>query len=140
MEYPDFELVKTIPFKSKYVCDKFRQYGIFGRMYYIPKPHKFDLWHFDLFEYDDTLYMVASEEMGCNVCIAKSADWEHFEIERTPLLNTYSNRNKGHYFQYFYKPTAIVQNDSLHLFYTAQSPHYNENNLLFHTVIPFNPK
>lgn len=133
LEEPDFVLTDTIPIVTKNVCDKFRQYRIGGHLYFVPSPHKFDMWHFDLFEYNGMLCMVASEEMGDNICMAVSKDWNHFEVVRTPLQNAHSSENLCGYRQYYYKPTAYVKDDTLHLYYTANAKGNHLHNQLFHS-------
>lgn len=126
LEEPDFVLTDTLPIVTKKVCDKFRQYKIGGRLYFVPIPHKFDLWHFDLFEYNDML------------CMAVSKDWNHFELVRTPLQNAHCSENLCGYFRYYYKPTAYVKDDTLHLLYTANEKDHHEHNLLFHSATHIN--
>ena len=46
-----------------------------------------------------------------------------------PLVNNHNNN----YSPCFYKPTAFVKNDTLHLFYTAIAQNDSNRNQLFHT-------
>ena len=119
IEEPDFKLIKRTPFKTKYICDKYKQLQIFGKNIFLPMPHKFDLWHFDLLEKDGTLYMIASEEMKDVVMIAESDDWENFKLHRKPLINAHSMENTLGYRQSYYKPTAIKYGKRVMLFITA---------------------
>lgn len=120
LERPDFRLAKQVPFRTKYICDKYKQFALFGHIFFIPVPHKFDLWHFDLMEKEGKLYMFASEEMGDVEMVAISKDWEHFDLKRKPLLNAHRMENHVGYRQYYYKPTAFVQDDGkIQFFYTS---------------------
>ena len=137
IEKPDFHLVKTVPFKTKYICDKYKQLKVFGHIYFIPLPHKFDLWHFDLFEKEGKLYMVASEEMKDVVMLAESNDWEHFCLIRKPLVNAHFMENYVGYRQQYYKPTVVWESDknSLQLYFTTHSQTELFNNVLFNADI-----
>ena len=119
LEQPDFKLLKKVPFRVNFVCDKFKQIKLFGHYFFIPKPHKFDLWHFDLFENSGNLYMVASEEDANVVMLAVSKDWENFRMIRKPLVNAFCMQNIVDYRQKFYKSTAIIEDKYLRFFYTA---------------------
>lgn len=120
LENPDFCLAKQVPLRSKYICDKYKQLAVFGHIFFIPVPHKLDLWHFDLMEKDGKLYMFASEEMGDVEMMAVSKDWEHFDMKRKPLLNAHRMENHVGYRQNYYKPTALVREDGkIQFFYTA---------------------
>ena len=122
LEKPDFKLLKKVPFKTKNVCDKIKQKRLFGHLFFIPKPHKFDLWHFDLFEKNDKLYMIASEEMKDVVMLAESEDWENFKLRRKPLINAHYMENYVGYRQTYYKPTAFVDKDgNAQIFYTINT-------------------
>lgn len=144
---PDFKLVDTIPFESVYTCDKAAQLRVFGDYLYMPKPQYHDLWHFDLFEYDNKLFMVSAaertdntqvEEKGDNIMLSVSDDWRHFKTIRKPLVNNHYTENYCGYRQYYYKPTAFVKNDTLHLFYTANAKDDPKRNQLYHTAAPIN--
>ena len=131
LENPNFRLLKTVPFESKYICDKYKQLKIFGHIFFIPIPHKFDLWHFDLLEKEGKLYMFASEEMGDVEMMAVSDDWEHFRLNRKPLINAHYMENIVKYRQEYYKPTAFLADDGrFNLFYTANPC----NNLYIHRL------
>jgi len=118
---PDFKLVDTIGFDTPLVCDKLFQKRVGGKIYYFPVPKRYDLWHFDLFEYGGKLFMVSCAEKDDNIMLSVSADWRHFKTSWKPLVNNHCSENYTGYRQYYYKPTAIVQNDSLYLFYTANA-------------------
>ena len=117
---PDFQLVKKVPFRTKYICDKYKQLKVFGHIFFIPIPHKFDLWHFDLLEKDGKLLMLASEEMGDVEMMAVSDDWEHFQLKRQPLINAHHMENHVGYRQNYYKPTAFLrEDDKIQFYYTT---------------------
>mgnify|MGYP003314403717 CR=1 FL=1 len=98
---------------------KIKRIKLFGHYFFFPKPHKFDLWHFDLFEKAGNLYMVASEEDADVVMLAVSEDWENFRMIRKPLINSFCMQNIVDYRQKYYKSTAIVEDENIRLFYTA---------------------
>lgn len=131
-----YQFVDTIPFKSCYTVDKCAQVRLFNHFFYCPKPLDHDLWHFDLFEYGEKLYMVSVAEKGDNIMLSVSEDWLHFQTFRKPLVNNHFTENYCGYRQYYYKPTAFVQNDTLHLFYTANAKDDPKRNKLFHSSMP----
>lgn len=134
---PDFKLIDTVKFNSTLTVDKLAQKKIFGKLRFIPKPLKFDLWHFDLVEYDNKLFMVSSSEKGDNVMFSVSKDGVHFKIKHTPLVNNHYSETYVGYRQYYYKPTAIIENGILHLFYTTNDKD-SPKNILLHSEIPVN--
>lgn len=136
LEQPNFERVKNVPFQTRYICNMFYPLTIFEHTYKIPQVYKFDLWHFDLFEYDGKLYMVASEEMKFDLMLAVSEDGDNFELLRTPLINSYVSMKENGYPQYYYKPTAWMSGDTLHLFYTANMRTDFMRHQLYHTSAP----
>ena len=136
LENPDFLLIDTIPFKSVYTCDKAVQLRLFGHIWYVPKPQYHDLWHFDFFEYVGKLYMVSVAEKGDNIMLSVSEDWKHFKTFHQPLVNNHYTENYCGYRQYYYKPTAFVKDDTLHLFYTANADDDANSNQLYHTAAP----
>jgi len=131
LKNPVFRLVDTLPFDNPLVCDKLFQKKIGKRIYYLPFPKRYDLWHFDLFEYDSKLFMVSCAEKDDNVMLSVSTDWKHFKTSWKPLINNHCSENYIGYRQYYYKPTAIVQNDSLYLYYTANAQDDPNRNQLF---------
>lgn len=132
LENPDFQLTKKVSFKTKYICDKYKKLKLFGHIFFIPVPHKFDLWHFDLMEHNNKLYMIMSEEMGDVIMMAKSDDWEHFSLIRKPLINAHYMENHVGYLQRYYKPTAYVQDSGeLHIFYTTNPSSRNQAHKLY---------
>lgn len=131
-----FKLAETIPFKSVYTVGKLAQKNIFGHLFFIPKPLYHDMWHFDLFEYKDKLYMVSVAERGENIMLSVAEDWKHFKTYRKPLVNNHYTENYCGYRQYYYKPTAFIKDDTLHVFYTANAKDNPSRNQLYHTVLP----
>ena len=133
MDELDFKLRDTVAYSSVYTVDKCAQVRIFGRILYLPKPLKHDLWHFDLFEYNGKMYMVSVAEKGDNIMLSATEDGLHFRTYRKPLVNNHYMENYTGYRQYYYKPTAFVKNDSLFLFYTANTKDNPNRNQLFIT-------
>lgn len=131
---PDFQLIDTLTIQSVYTVDKYAQMRMFNYIWYIPVPLKHDIWHFDLFEYDNKLYMVSVAEKGDNIMLSVSHDYLHFKTYRKPLVNNHYSENYTGYRQYFYKPTAFVKNDSLFVFYTANAKDDPNRNQLFVTA------
>lgn len=131
---PDFQLIDTIPFDNPLVCDKLFQKRIGNRIWFLPAPKRYDLWHFDLFEYEGKLFMVSCAEKDENIMLSVSTDWRHFKTSWKPLVNNHCSENYTGYRQYYYKPTAVVQNDSLYLYYTANAKDDPNRNQLFLSV------
>ena len=131
-----FKLAGTIPFKSVYTVGKMIQKKIFGQLFFIPKPLYHDMWHFDLYEYDGKLWMVSVAEKGDNIMLSVAEDWKHFRTYRKPLVNNHYTENYCGYRQYYYKPTAFIKDDTLHVFYTANAKDDPKRNQLFHTAAP----
>lgn len=134
LDNPGFQLTDTIPFDNPLVCDKLFQKRIGRHIYYLPIPKRYDMWHFDLFEYDGRLFMVSCAEKDENIMLSVSKDWKHFKTNTKPLVNNHCSENYTGYRQYYYKPTAIVQNDSLYLYYTANAQDDPDRNQLFLSV------
>ena len=134
LDEPDFQLIDTIPFDNPLVCDKLIQKRIGKRIWFLPFPKRYDLWHFDLFEYEGKLFMVSCAEKDENIMLSVSTDWRHFHTSWKPLVNNHCSENYTGYRQYYYKPTAIVQNDSLYLYYTANAYDDPNRNQLFLSI------
>lgn len=132
----EYQFIDTLPFDSCYTVGKFAQAKLFGRLYFLPKPRYYDLWHFDLFEYDKKLWMVSVNSEGDNVMLSVADDWVHFKTYRKPLVNNHYTENYCGYRQYYYKPTAFVKDDILHVFYSANAKEDPKSNQLFHTALP----
>ena len=111
---------------------------MFGHIFYLPKPKKHDIWHFDLFEIEEKLYMVSVAEKGDSIVLSVSEDWKHFKTCRKPLVNNYHTMHYCGYRQEFYKPTAFVKDEVLHVFYTANSKVDTKKNQLYHTSAAIN--
>ena len=131
LDKPDFTLTDTIILDKPLVCDKWLQKKIFGHLWFIPKPKRYDMWHLDLFEYKGKLYMVSCAEKNDNIMLSVSEDWKHFKTYPKPLINNHCSENHTGYRQYYYKPTAIIHNDSLYLYYTANAQDDHNRNQLF---------
>jgi len=131
LDNPDFHIIDTIRYANCYTVDQIKQIKIGNKLYFIPKHQKHDLWHFDLFEYNNRLWMVSVAEKGDNIMLSVSEDYHHFKTFFMPLINNhYSETNTG-YRQYYYKPTAFVRNDTLFLYYTANAKDDPKRNQLF---------
>lgn len=133
--HPDFELVDTIRVNTSYTCDKLIEVRCLGKHWYFPWPQRRDLWHFDLFNKDGQVYMISCAEKGDNVELSVSHDGTHFEYMHTPLVNNHYMENHVGYRQYYYKPTALIVNDSLHIFWTSNDATDGNLNVLWHSVI-----
>lgn len=138
LKEPDFTLVETNPVESVYTCDKKFQFKMFGKLWFLPKPLKHDIWHFDLFEYNGNLFMVSVAEKGDNIMLSVSDDFKHFKTFNKPLINSHATENFVHYRQYYYKPTALVKDGMLHLFYTANAKDDSNRNQLYVSVEDIN--
>lgn len=117
---PNFKLEKC-ELAAPFTMNKWKQIKLGGRLWFIPKLHCFDLWHFDLFEKDGKLYMVACEEKKDHLMLAVSKDWKHFRFDFVPLVLNHVMENTCHYRQYYYKPTAFIKDGMMHFFYTTES-------------------
>lgn len=127
---PDFRLTDTVMLHAPWVCDKCAEIRLGGHHIYMPQPLRFDLWHFDLYESGGLLNMVAGSEKGDVVMHAVSSDGIHFQYDHKPLVSNHFMENYCHYRQYYYKPSAIVDAEGLHVFYTTQSDrNYLQNTL-----------
>lgn len=135
LKEPDFVLTDTIPFDYPYVCDKKAEIRMLGKHWYLPWPKKYDLWHFDLFEYESKLYMISCAEKDDNIMLSVSEDWKHFKTCQEPLVNNHYMQNYCGYRQYYYKPTAFVKDDTLHLFWTSNAKDDSDHNVLWHSAL-----
>jgi len=73
----------------------------------------FDLWHFDLFEFDGYLYQVATGQLGNAIYIGRSLDGKVFQYSKRPLYSYPWFIKKN----FFYKPTAQIINSTLYVFF-----------------------
>jgi len=136
---PDFQLINLAPFDSVYTCDKVKQKKIGNHLWFIPKPLKFDLWHFDLLEYQDRLYMISCSNMGENIMFSESEDYVHFKTRRSPLINAHYCEKNEVPRQNLYKPSGFIQDDIFYLYYTSTPWSMNEgSNKLRVSKIPIN--
>jgi hypothetical protein len=133
LEFPDFKLQPTIKFDTVFTCDKLKQLRIEKKILFIPIPLKYDVWHFDLFEYQNKLYMFSVSEWGDNIMLSVSDDYKNFRTIRKPLINTHYTEQKIGYRQYYYKPTGFIHNDMLYLYYTSMGNVDKMKNELFYT-------
>jgi hypothetical protein len=89
-------------------------------------------WHFDFFEYGNKLYiLIQSNQFNADICLGVSDDYENFRIYEKPLLTLQDIGKVG-----FYKPTGVVYNDVLYLYYTAQDTDNRGKNKLYSTSYP----
>lgn len=75
----------------------------------------FDYWHGDYFVYNNTTYLVASNELGNIIRIARSIDGENFQFYGRPLIST-----SGSGYSYMYKPCARVIDGVFYLWHPAR--------------------
>jgi hypothetical protein len=132
---PDFELNNRCKIPSVYSCDKWKQTKIGQKMYFIPKPLKHDLWHFDLIEFDNKLLILTVSEWGDSVMLGLSTDFINFKMNFTPLINTHYLESVSGFRQYLYKPTGYIKDNKLHLFYTVTSRNQVNQNELWYSAI-----
>lgn len=86
-------------------------------------------WHIDLFQYGNIIYaIVQTNQGGGDICLAKSTDGIHFRLYKKPLIT-----NKTCAGVEIYKPTALVVNDKIYVYYTFQSPNREKFNMLYVT-------
>ena len=135
MQNPDFILLDTITISPTFTVDKCAQFQAFNHIWYIPCPHRFDLWHFDLVKHTDKLIMVASEEKNDVIMLAESSDGNTFHTHHYPLINNHFMENYVGYRQYYYKPTAVLTTDTLHVLFTANDADDSAHNQLFHSYL-----
>lgn len=133
LENPDFVYKETIKLKPTYICDKWKQKRIGQKLLFIPKPQKHDIWHFDLFEYQNKLYMFSVGEWGDNIMLSVAKDYHHFKTLHKPLVNSHYTEQFLKYRPYFYKPTGFITGNTLHLYYTSMGKDDRNLNELFYT-------
>lgn len=73
----------------------------------------FDLWHFDLFEYNGYLYQIITGQFGNAIYIGRSKDGKVFKYCKKPLYAYPWFIKKN----FFYKPTAQVIGTKLFVFF-----------------------
>jgi len=132
LENPDFILKETLKIPVIYTCDKAKQLKINNHYFFVSKPLKHDIWHFDLFEYKNKLYMFSVAEWGDNIMLSVAEDYKHFRTFRTPLVNAHASEKKMGWRPYFYKPTGFIADNILCLYYTSTGKEdCNKNELYF---------
>ncbi len=131
LENPDFILRKTTSLPKTYTCDKYKQFKFANNLLFIPKPLKHDVWHFDLFEYNNRLYMFSVAEWGDNIMLNVADDYENFKTIRKPLINSHYSERFLNYRSYFYKPTGYIKNNTIYLYYTSTGKFDVKKNELF---------
>ena len=90
-------------------------------------------WHMDLFQHKSVIYAIVQTNQGNgDICLARSTDGVHFSFYKQPLV---TNKSCGGI--EIYKPTALVVNDKIQLYYTFQSPNREKYNMLYVTSIDF---
>lgn len=134
LQNPDFVLTDTIAVQTPYVRDRWLPGKRFGAYCYLPKPTKYDLWHFDLYTHRDTLFMVSCSEGSDNIMLSYSIDGRNFSTYRTALINSHALEPTIGYRQRYYKPSAFVKEDTVHLFFTANDKTDPLQNVLYHAV------
>lgn len=77
----------------------------------------FDLWHFDLFEYNGYLYQIITGQFGNAIYIGRSKDGKTFKYSKRPLYSYPFFIKKN----YFYKPTAQVIGNTLYVFFPRKT-------------------
>lgn len=132
LDSPDFHLTETVKVPITLTVDKYKQKKFLGKLFFIPKPLKHDIWHFDLLEHNNKLYMFSVAEWGDNVMLSISEDYKKFKTQRIPLLNAHVSQQF-----YFYKPTGSIKNNILYLYYTAMGQIDINKNELFLTKMKF---
>lgn len=92
------------------------------------------LWHSDAFEYKGRLYMILqSNQCNADICLAMwNNDMTKLRLYPLPLITSYSIKKVG-----IYKPTALVYNDTLYIYISAQDVGNRASNLLYQCRIPF---
>ena len=135
LEKPEFKLKETVKIEPVYTCDKFKQLKIGKHLFFIPRPLKHDVWHFDLFEYKNRLYMFSVAEWGDNIMMSVSDDYRSFKTIRKPLINAHSSEKYYGRRQSYYKPTGYIVDDTLYLYYTTMAKDDENRNELYQTNV-----
>lgn len=132
--HPDFKMVDKVPMKTTLTPSKWLQKSLDGRLFFIPRPARRMLWHFDLFEYKGVLYMVFGVGEGKDsILLSRSADWKNFHTSIKPLINNHASECILGWRQYYYKSTAFLKDGNLHLFYTTNNKDDNKQNIMWHS-------
>lgn len=110
-------------FEQRFVYTKTVKFSRVSRLY---QP-----WHMDLFkddtENDGKIYAVVQSSMRfADICLAWSDDGEHFHFCKRQLLTSQSIGSYG-----IYKPSALIHNNRLYLYYTVRDSHNYHLNRMF---------
>lgn len=132
LEDPDFYLAERVPFDNVFTCDKKAEIRLCGQRFYLPWPKKYDLWHYDLFDKEGIIWLISSAEKDDNIMLSYSADGVHFKTLKNPLVNNHYMQNHVGYRQYYYKPTACIDLDGIHYFWTSNDKSDANKNVLWH--------
>ena len=90
-------------------------------------------WHMDLFQYEGSIYAIVQTNQGNgDICLAKSKDGIHFCFYKQPLI---TNKSCGGI--EIYKPTALVVNDKIYVYYTFQQVNRQKFNMMYVTSMRF---
>ena len=90
-------------------------------------------WHMDLFQYEGSIYAIVQTNQGNgDICLAKSIDGVHFRLYDKPLV---TNKTCGGI--EIYKPTALVADGKLYVYYTFQLPSRPKFNMMYVTSMGF---
>lgn len=135
LENPDFKLIKITKSKAVFTCDRMKQLRIGSHLLFVPKPLKHDVWHFDLYEYKNNLYMFSVSEWGDNIMLGIADDKDNFRTFSLPLVNNHYIEKFTKHRVYFYKPTGYIKNDTIYLYFTATSTINKMSNDLFQTKV-----
>ena len=91
-------------------------------------------WHLDIFEHNNECYaIIQSNQSNADICLAVSSDYENFTMFKKPLITNDSINKIG-----IYKPTVIIHNGILNLYYTSQDLNNRLLNKMYLTSLPFN--
>lgn len=131
LDKPDFLLKKQLILPKAIVCDKLKQFRIFKKLIFVPKPLKHDVWHIDIFDYNNILYLFTCSEFGDNIVMYQSLNGENFNVCNKPLVNAHKSETKWNFRPYFYKPTGFIKENTLFLYYTTKTPEDPLRNVLF---------
>lgn len=74
---------------------------------------KFDLWHFDLFEYKNVLFQNLTGQFGNAILLGKSDDGLHFNYSKRPLLCNPFFLKKN----FYYKSSVVILGDKMYVFF-----------------------
>ena len=90
-------------------------------------------WHMDLLQHKGMIYAIVQTNQGNgDICLARSIDGIHFRFYKQPLITHKSCGGIE-----IYKPTALVVNGKIHVYYTFQSPEREKYNMLYVTSMDF---